>query len=72
MCEGGTAELEAKALVWKRNCGTSSRSIFFGGSGTTELPSIIPCAEAEFQTLKVTQYSMCGSGIAKLKVSVYS
>ena len=52
VCEGGTAELEAKALVWKRNCGTSSRSIFFGGSGTTELPSIIPCAEAEFQTLK--------------------
>ena len=26
--EGGTAELEAKALMRKRNCGTTSRSIF--------------------------------------------
>ena len=60
-CGSGTADIlcakaelrcfEDKTLVWKRNCGTSSRSILCG-SGTTEFPSIIPCAEAEFQTLK--------------------
>ena len=52
VCEGGTAELESKALLWRRNCGTTSRSIFLRGSGTTELPRIIPYAEAELQTLK--------------------
>ena len=53
VCEGGTAGLEAKALVWERNCRTSSRNLYLlCGSGTTELPSIIPCKERELQTLK--------------------
>ena len=52
VCEGAIAQLEAKALVWKRNCGTSVAVYFLYGSGTTELPSIIPCAEVEFQVLK--------------------
>ena len=53
---------QSRFLVWKRNCGyyvceggTAERQVaeyFLRGSGTTDLPSIIPCAEAEFQTLK--------------------
>ena len=66
MCEGGAAGLEDKALF---GSGTAERQVavyFLCGSGTTELPSIIPWAEAEFQ------YSECGSGTVELKVSVYS
>ena len=39
LCGGGTAESQVAVY-------------FFCGSGTMELPSIIPCAEAELQTLK--------------------
>ena len=52
MCEGGTSGLEAKALV---GSGTAERQVavyFLCGNRTSELPSIIPCAEAELQTLK--------------------
>ena len=59
LCRSGTAEF----CVRRRNCGTCSQSscveaerqvvvYFLRVSGTTELPSIIPCAEADFQTLK--------------------
>ena len=67
--------------VRRRKCGTWSQSscvetelrndksqyIFFAWIGTTEFPSIISCAD-----LKVTQYSMCGSGTAGLEVAVHS
>ena len=62
LCGSGTADiLCAKAELWdlkpKLLCGrgTAERQVaayFVCGSGTTELPSIIPCAGAEFQTLK--------------------
>ena len=52
MCEGVATRLEVKALVWKRNCGTSVAVYFLCGSGATTLPSFIPCAEAEYQILK--------------------
>ena len=63
MCGIGTAYiLCAKAklrdLKPKLLCGsgTAERQVavyFLCASGTTELPSIIPCAEAELQTLKI-------------------
>ena len=81
LCGIGTADsLCAKAqlrdLKPKLLCGsrTAERQVavyFLCGSGTTKLPSIIPCAEAELQTLK-TYNILCGSGTAELKVSVYS
>ena len=55
MCEGGTAGLEAKALVWKRNCGTSSRSTFIVWTrnyGSSKHYSLCGSPEAEFQILK--------------------
>ena len=79
---GGTAGLNVKAFVWKRNCETSK-------------PQYFPCAEAELRPfrapshtilyaeaelrnfksqyipcaeaeLQVKEYSMCGSGTAEL------
>ena len=50
MCEGVATRLKAKALVWKRNCGTSVAVYFWCGNGAMELPSFIPCAEAEYQS----------------------
>ena len=63
---------EAKALVWKGNCGTISRSIFLvwkRNYGTSKHYSL--CGSGILD-LKVTQYSMCGSGAAELNVAVYS
>ena len=48
VCEGVTSGLEAKAPVWLRNCGTSVAVYFLCVGGTTDLPSNIPFAEAEF------------------------
>ena len=82
LCGIGIADIlcataELRDLKPKLLCGsgTAERQVavyFLCGSGTTELPSIIPCAEAELQTLKSHKYSMCGRGTAELKVSVYS
>ena len=62
LCGSGTANiLRAKALLRdlkpKLLCGSGNAErqvalYFQRGSRTTELPSIIPCAEAGFQTLK--------------------
>ena len=77
LCGIGTADIlranaELRGLKPKLMCGsgTAERQVavyFLCRSGTTELPSIIPCAD-----LKVTQYSIYGRGTAELKVSVYS
>ena len=67
LCEGGIAGLEAKALVWKPNLGTSSHSLFIvreRNYGTSKHYSL--CGSG-ISDLKVTQYSMCGSGNANLK-----
>ena len=72
VCEGGTAGLESKARVWKRNCRTSSRSTFLVWKlnyGTSKHYSLCGRGIAD---IKVTQYSMCVRGTAELKVSVYS
>ena len=62
LCGIGTADslcakAELRDLKPKLLCGsrTAERQVaiyFLCGSGTTKLPSIIPCAEAELQTLK--------------------
>ena len=62
LCGIGTADslcakAELRDLKPKLLCGsgTAQRQVavyFLSGSRTTELPSIIPCAEAELQTLK--------------------
>ena len=62
MCGIGTADIlcakaELRDLKSKLlcGCGTAERQVavyFLCGSGTKELPSIIPCAETELQTLK--------------------
>ena len=77
LCESGTADTvcakaEMRDLEPKLLCGngTAERQVavyFFAWIGTTEFPSIISCAD-----LKVTQYSMCGSGTAGLEVAVHS
>ena len=71
VCGGGTAGLDAKALVWKRNSGTSSRSIFLVWKriyATSKNDSLcgsefqilkshnIICAEADLRNLK-SQYT---------------
>ena len=46
-------------------CGTTEHQVavyFLCGSGTTELPNIIPCAEAECQILKLHNILWAGSG----------
>ena len=62
LCGIGTADIlcaKVDLLDLKPNLlcgsGTAERQVavyFLCGSGTTELPSIIPCSEAELQTLK--------------------
>ena len=53
--EGGIAGIEAKALVWKWNCGTSNRIIFL-------------MWKRNYWTFK--HYSLCGSGMSDLKVQM--
>ena len=57
MCEDGIVGLETKALVWKWNCGTSSRSIFL-------------VWKRNYETTK--HYSSCRSGISYLKFTQHS
>ena len=45
LCGGRTAGLKVKALVWKRNCITSSRTKFC----VISKPQYFPCAEAELR-----------------------
>ena len=62
LCGSGTADIlcakaELRDLKRKLLCGSGTAErqatvYFLCGSGTTELPSIIPYAEAEFQTLQ--------------------
>ena len=62
VCEGRFAGLEAKALVWKWNSGTSSHSIFLvwkRNYGTSKHYSLCGGGMSD---LKFTQHSMCGSG----------
>ena len=66
------AKAELRDLKPKLLCGsgTAERQVavyFLCGSGTTGLPSIIPCAEAECQTLSSNNI-LCAE--AELKVSV--
>ena len=62
MCEGGTAGLEAKALVWN----VKSQYIFCVEAElrTSEHYSLCGSGIPDF---KVTQFSMCGRGTAELK-----
>ena len=52
VCGGRTAELQDKALVWKRNCGTSSRSIFLLWKRNFKASVYSFCGIAELQTFK--------------------
>ena len=61
VCEGEIVGLEAKALVWKCNCGTPK---LLCGSGTTELAS-----GSGILDFKVIQYFMSGTGTAEIKVT---
>ena len=79
LCGIGTADslcakAELRDLKPKLLCrsGTAERQVavyLLYGNGTTELPSINSCAEAELQTLK-SHDIQCAE--AELKVSVYS
>ena len=64
--EAELRDLKVKALVWKRNCETSSRTKFivWKRNCVTSKSQYFPCAEAERQ---VAGYSLCGGGIAGLK-----
>ena len=62
VCEGGTARLEAKAFVWKRNCRTSSHSIFLVWKRSYGTAKHYHFCGSEISDLKVTQNSMCGNG----------
>ena len=62
LCGSGTADIlcakaELRDLKPKLLCGSGTVerqvAVYFScGSGTTELPTIIPCVEAEYQTLR--------------------
>ena len=77
LCDSGIADIlcpkaELRDLKPKLLCGsrTAERQVavyFLSGSGTTELPSIIPCAEAEFQTLKSHNFLCAEAELWKLK-----
>ena len=64
---GGTTALKVKALVWKRNCETSScrtEFIVWKRNCVTSKPKYIPCSEAELRNFRAsshTIYSVRGS-----------
>ena len=66
--EAELRDLKVKALVWKRNCETSSRTKFivWKRNCVTSKSQYFPCAEAELRHFRVTHYSVCGSGTAEL------
>ena len=70
MCECGISGLEAKALVWKWNCGTSSRSIFLVWKRNYGTSKYYFVCGSGLSDLKFTHISLCRSGTADLKVSV--
>ena len=61
--EAELQDLKVKALVWKRNCETSSRTKFIGWKRNcvTSKSQYFP-----FQSSQVTHYSVCGTGTAEL------
>ena len=77
LCGIGTADIlcakaELRDLTPKHLCGsgTAERQVtvcFLCGNGTMELPSIIPCAEAELQTLKSHKILCAKEELRKLK-----
>ena len=60
LCGGGTARLKVKALVWKRNCETSSRTKFmvWNRNCVTSKPQYFPCAEAELRHFRVPSHTL--------------
>ena len=59
--EAKLRDLKVKALVWKRNCETSSRTNF-----QVTVFSLCGSGIAPFQSSQVTHYSVCGTGTAEL------
>ena len=59
-CGGGTAGLKVKALVWKRNCETSSRTKFivWKRNCVTSKPQYFPCAEAELRHFRAPSHTL--------------
>ena len=60
LCGGGTAGLLFKALVWKRNCETSSRTklIVWKRNCVTSKPQYIPCTEAEMRNFRASSHTI--------------
>ena len=60
LCGGGTAGLKVKALVWKRNCETSSRTKFivWKRNCLTSKPQYFPCAEAELRHFRALGHTL--------------
>ena len=61
LCGGRTAGLKVKALVWKRNCETSSgtKFIVWKRNCVTSKPQYFPCAEAEFLFQSSKSHTIC-------------
>ena len=60
LCRGGTAGFKVKALVWKRNCETSSRTKFivWKRNCVTSKPQYFPCAEAELRHFRAPSHTL--------------
>ena len=60
LCGGGTAGLKVKALVWKRNCETSSRTKFivWKRNCVTSKPQYFSCAEAELRHFRAPSHTL--------------
>ena len=60
MCGGGTARVKVKALVWKRNCETSSHTKFivWKRNCVTSKPHYFPCAEAELRHFRAPSHTL--------------
>ena len=60
LCGGGTARLKGKALVWKRNCETSSRTKFivWKRNCVTSKPHYFLCAEAELRHFRAPSHTL--------------
>ena len=72
----GTAGLKVKALVWKRNCETLSRTKFivWKWNGVTSKPQYFPCAEAElrhFRAPRHTLFCMRKQNCGTLSLSIF-
>ena len=54
LCGSETVELQVKALVWKRNCETSSRTKFivFKRNCVISMPQYVPCVDTEFREFR--------------------